>query len=265
MGSSRSLSTAGVSTRVSIIAITAALYAVGKAVTGPIPFPYAVGEVLIAIFIPAFLVVVSETLPVAIGAGVGTFLGDYFVRTTPTLSLVAGVPANFVGILLLGLFVKRYRSWAAFVAATVAFVTLGNLIAAVNLVLYLALPTSWILGFVVIWNITGIPAIIIMVPVLVRAVRPMVGRSRILTNSPDWSGIVGRRQLATSLVFPVLYTLLGAAVYVLDSTGVSQLAANGGAAAGVAYFAVAALVVLVFGPLSSIIGGGKPQAKAAAA
>jgi hypothetical protein len=264
MVSSGRFASSSVPTKVSIIAITAALYAVGKAVTGPIPFAYSVGEVLIAIFIPAFLVVVSDTFPVAVGAGIGTFLGDYFVRTTPVLSLIAGVPANFVAILLFGVFVKRYRSWPAFVAAAVAFVTLGNLIAAVNLVLYLVLPVSWILGFVVAWNITGIPAIIILVPVLVRAVRPLFGRTRILTNSPDWSGVVGRSQLVKSLIFPVLYCVLGIAVYLLDSSGISKLTAPGADAAGIAYFGIAAALVLVFGPLSSFIAGAKQQARAPA-
>lgn len=244
--------------KVSVIAIVAALYAVAKALTGPIPFAYSVGEVLIAIFIPAFFVVVSDTLSVAIGAGIGTFLGDYFVRTTPALSLVAGVPANFVAILLFGLFVKRYRSWPAFVAAAVAFVTLGNLIAAVNVVLYAGLPTAWIPGFVVAWNITGIPAIIVGVPVLVRAVRPLFGRSRILTNLPDWSGMIGRRELAISLVFPILYTVLGAVVYAVNGLGLGL--GQTGSTTGLIYFGLAAAVVLVFGPLSGLIGGGRPRA-----
>lgn len=253
-----------ISTKVSVIAIVAALYAVAKALTGSIPFAYSVGEVLIAIFIPAFFVVVSDTLSVAIGAGIGTFLGDYFVRTTPALSLVAGVPANFVAILLFGLFVKRYRSWPAFVAAAVAFVTLGNLIAAVNVVLYAALPTAWIPGFVVAWNITGIPAIIVGVPVLVRAVRPLFGRSRILTNLPDWSGIIGRRELAISLVFPILYAILGAVVYSIYGLGLG-LGQTGSGTTGLIYFGLAAAVVLVFGPLSAFIGGGRPRANPTAA
>lgn len=244
--------------KVSIIAITAALYAVGKALTGPIPFAYSVGEVLIAIFIPAFFVVVADTLPAAIGAGIGTFVGDYFVRTTPAISLVAGVPANFVAILLFGLFVKRYRSWSAFVAGTVAFVTLGNLIAAVNVVLYAALPTSWIPGFVVAWNITGIPSIIIGVPALVRAVRPLFGRAMILTNLPEWSGIVGGRQLALSLVFPVLYTVLGVVVFAVQ--GLDLGLGSGGGTTGLVYFGIAAVVVLIFGPLSGAIGGAKQRA-----
>ncbi|HXZ44690.1 MAG TPA: hypothetical protein VEH53_07650 [archaeon] len=243
--------------KVALVAITAALYAAGKAITGPIPFAYGVGEVLIAIFIPAFLVVVADTLPVAIGAGIGTFLGDYFVRTTPVISLVAGVPANFLFALLFGLFVKRYRSWPAFVAGAVAFLTLGNLIASIDLVLFLALPTSWILGFVVAWNITGIPAIIVAVPVLVRAVRPLFGRSRILSNLPDWSGVVGGRQLAKSLVFPMLYAILGVAVYAFDSAFFTAVSVSGAGDTGLIYLAVAAAVVIVFGPLSGVIGGAK--------
>lgn len=244
--------------KVSIIAVTAALYAVAKAITGPIPFAYSVGEVLIAIFIPAFFVVVSDTLPAAIGAGIGTFLGDYFVRTTPALSLVAGVPANFIAILLFGWFVKKYRSWSAFVAGTVAFVTLGNLIAATNVVLYASLPTAWIPGFVVAWNITGIPAIIVGVPVLVRAVSPLFGRSRMITNKPEWSGIIGARQVTLSLVFPVLYVILGVVVYAVDGLGLGLGVPSSGSL-GVIYFALAAVVVLIFGPLSGVIGGGAKQ------
>lgn len=264
MDQSVRIPSSAISTKVSVIAIVAALYAVGKALTGPIPFAYSVGEVLIAIFIPAFFVVVSDTIPVAIGAGIGTFLGDYFVRTTPAASLVAGVPANFVAILLFGVFVKRYRSWPAFVAAAVAFVTLGNLIAAVNVVLYFALPTGWIPGFVVAWNITGIPAIIVGVPVLVRAVRPLFGRSRMLTNLPDWSGTIRRRELAISLVFPILYVVLGAVVYAINGLGLG-LGQTGSGTSGLIYFGFAAAVVLVFGPLSGLIGGGRTRANPTAA
>jgi uncharacterized membrane protein len=249
---------------VSTIAVVAALYAVGKALTGPIPFAYSVGEVLIAVFIPAFFAVVSDSLPVAIGAGIGTFLGDYFVRTTPAISLVAGVPANFVAILLFGVFVKRYRSWPAFVAAAVAFVTLGNLIAAINVVLYAKLPTVWIPGFVVAWNITGIPAIIVGVPVLVRAIRPLFGRSKMLTNLPDWSRIIGRRELAISLFFPLLYAVLGAVVYAVDGLGLGLSQGQGSGSTGLIYFGFAAVVVFIFGPLSGFIGGGRQQANPAA-
>src|SRR5438445_13705396 len=123
------------------IALTAALYAIAKGLTSFALTPFGVGQMLIFIFVPAFFAVVSPTLAVAIGAGLGTFLGDVLFltpagSTNPALSLVAGVPANFIAFLLFGWFVKRYRSWPAFVAATVSFVTLRNLIAATSLVLF---------------------------------------------------------------------------------------------------------------------------------
>lgn len=202
------------STKVAVIAITAVLYTVGKGLTAFVPSPWGVGQLLIGIFIPAFFAVTSDTLSVAIGAGLGTFIGDSLLLaplglTTPVISLVAGVPANFIAFLIFGWFVKRYRSWSAFIAATVSFVTLGNLIAATNLVIFLALPTSLILGFTVFWDATAIPAIVIAVPVLVRAVRPLFGRSSILQNNPDWQISDTRRQTVISVVFGILFLVLG--------------------------------------------------------
>src|SRR2546426_10650830 len=83
------------STRVAVIAITAATYAVGKAVTGFIPTPWNVGEVLIAVFLPAFMAVVAETPPRAPRTGIGTFIGNHFLPTNPIPGLFAGVSANF--------------------------------------------------------------------------------------------------------------------------------------------------------------------------
>src|SRR2546422_1707411 len=130
-----------ITTYVVAMALTAALYAVAKGLTSFALTPFGVGQLLIFIFVPAFFAVVSPTLPVAIGAGLGTFLGDVLFltpagSTNPALSLVAGVPANFIAFLLFGGFVKRYRSWPAFVAATVFFVTLRDLIAANSLLVF---------------------------------------------------------------------------------------------------------------------------------
>jgi hypothetical protein len=98
------------------------------------------------------------------------------------------------------------------------------------------------------------------VPVLLRAVKPLYGRTRILTYFPDWSGAVRRRQLAESLVFPMLYAVLGVAVYVLDPGAISSLSTERSSLAGIAYFAIAAALILIFGPLAGIIGGSRRQA-----
>jgi hypothetical protein len=242
--------------RVAVIAIVAALYAVGKALTAYIPSPWGIGEFLIGLFIPAFFAVVSETFPVALGAGLGTFVGDVFFltplkETTPVLSLVAGVPANFVAFLLFGWFVKRYRSWPAFVASTVCFVTLGNLIAAVNVVEFLALPQGLILGFTLFWNIGAIPAVIVGVPILLRATQPLMGRSTILKYGASWSGNVGPRQTAAALGFSALFVIFGAVLFLGAPGTLSSWPGLG------LYFAIAAAVVVIFGPLAGLLAGSK--------
>lgn len=211
---------------------------------------------LVGIFLPALMAVVAETIPVAIGAGLGTFLGDFLVRTNPALSLVAGVPANFVAFLLFGWFVKKYRSWPSFVAATVAFVTLGNLIAATSVYLFagqligVTLPSSAILGLTTFWNTTSIPAIIIAVPLLLRAIHPLYGRSRILKFYPDWPSAIGGRQSALALTFAMVFVAFGAVIFLLSPSSVAT-------APGLGYFALAGLIVVIFGPIANVFAGSK--------
>ncbi len=226
-----------VSSKVAIIAMTAVLYAIAKGITGFIHTPWGVGELLIGIFVPAFFAVVCDTWSVAIGAGLGTFIGDAFFltpagSTNPALSLIAGVPANFFAFLLFGWFVKRYRSWSGFVAATVSFVTLGNLIAATSIVLFGAsvftalkpivasyYSAALIFGFTIFWTLTMIPIVIIVVPFLVRAVKPLKGRSSIISSIPTWS----ETGLRTSLIASLLLALVLISLVVLYLPGVLGL------------------------------------------
>ena len=250
--------------KVSIIAISAALFAVAKGVTAYIRTPWGVGELFIASFIPAYFAVTSDSLSAALGAGFGSFLGDIFFlvplgATTPFFALTVGAPANFIATLLLAAFVKRYHSWSAFVAATVSFLTLGNLIAA-SLLWWLApLPSlSLILGFTVFWDMTSVPAILIGVPALVRATLPLIGgRSKLLSYAPEWSGI-GKRQITVSLAFSLLFVGLGGGIFLAAP---STVAGWPGLAT---YFAISALFVLVFGPLANLVMGKGPRATRAA-
>lgn len=255
--------------KVAVIAITAILYAMAKAATSFIPTPWGVGQLLVGIFVPAFFAVVANTLSVAIGAGLGTFLGDTFFltpagSTNPALSLIAGVPANFVAFLLFGWFVKKYRSWPAFVAATVSFVTLGNLIAASNVVLFGAavfaplasLVTTFnlaalILGFTVFWASTMIPAILIAVPLLVRAVKPLKGRSSILADYPSWSDAGARNRLGVSVVLSIALLTLGA-VFFLAAPSTAAIFPG-----FTTYFVIALFSVLILGPIVGAIAGSR--------
>ena len=259
------------------MAATAIVYAIGKGLTAYVPSPWGVGSLLVGIFLPAYFAVVSETLPVAIGAAMGTFIGDVLFltplgNTNPALSLIAGVPANFVAFLLFGWFVKKYGTWSGFVAATVAFVTLGNLIAATAVDLFGALvfapaaglasfnALNVVLGFTVFWNMTSIPAIIIAVPILIRATRPLFGRSQILKFNPQWSAGATRSQVTISLAFAGLFLLLGAEILQGFYSSVSGIWPQLDV-----YVPVAALLVLVFAPLVSVVAGSGRKATQAAA
>lgn len=247
-------------TRISIIAITAVLYAVGKWMTAYINTPWGVGQLLVGVFFPALMAVVAETLPVAIGAGLGTFVGDFLVSTSPALSLVAGVPANFLAFLLFGWFVKKYRSWPSFVAGTVAFVTLGNLVAAVMVYLFafrligIVIPSSAILGLTVFWNTTSIPAVIIAVPLLVRAIRPLYGRSRILQYYPGWTSTIGGRQTLLAVGCAMAFVAFGAMIFFVSPASVAT-------EPGIGYFSLAALLVIIFGPIANVLAGSESVAK----
>ncbi|HUI22972.1 MAG TPA: hypothetical protein VLY82_01105 [Nitrososphaerales archaeon] len=252
-----------VTIQASVVAISAALFAVAKGITAYIQTPWGVGQLFIASFVPVFFAITADSVPAALGAGVGSFLGDILFlvplgATTPFYALTVGAPANFIATLLLSVFVKRYGSWPAFVAATVCFLTLGNIIAGALLVYLVPLPVQLILGFTVYWDMTSIPAILIGVPVLIRATRPIIGRSKVLTYAPQWSD-VGRRQMAVSLGFSLLFVALGAAIFFLAPGTVA------GWPGLATYFALSAVVVVIFGPLASLFAGRRLEASNAAA
>jgi len=184
--------------------ITAVLFTAAKGITGYIPSPWGVGQLYIASFVPLFFAVVSDTFSVAVGAAMGSFIGDMLFllpigATNPPLALAAGVPANFVATLLFGWVVKRYRSWPNFITATVGFLTLGNLMAA-SLVAtagtYLFAPLSFLTTpqaqalFTVGLTSSGTPPLSRgnhNLPILIRAARPISTRSTIITDYPSWS------------------------------------------------------------------------------
>ena len=254
----------GLTTKISVIAVTAVTYAIGKAMTAFVPTPWGIGQLLIGLFLPAFFALTCDTLSAAVGAGLGTFIGDVIFltplgETTPILSIVAGVPANFVAFLLFGWFVKKYRSWPAFVGATVSFVTLGNLIAGNDVVLFLKLPISLIFGFTVFWDTAGIPAVIIGVPVLVRAVRPLFGRTKMLVNYPDWGGNTTSSHNMLGFVFAALFVVLGVAFFVFAPPATINTWPGLSL-----FYAVAAALVIIFVPLAGIVAGSKLQVKRSA-
>jgi len=258
--------------KVALVAMTAAMYAVAKGLTAFIPTPFGVGQFLLFIFVPAFFAITGDTLSAAVGAGLGTFLGDTIFLTplggtNPALSLVSGVPANFFAFLLYGYLVKRYRSWPAFISSTVLCVTLGNFIAGALVVAFAAQVfapgftavvakygvVSLVLGFTLFWTATMVPAVVIAIPLLLRAVRPLVGRSSILAYYPSWSNFEVRRLLPASLAYAVAFIVIGIGFFVLQF---NLLPGTGFSVIG-SWILVTGVVLAIVGPVAGLLAGSR--------
>ncbi|HYR04380.1 MAG TPA: hypothetical protein VEO75_03245 [Nitrososphaerales archaeon] len=256
--------------KVTLIAITAAMYAVAKGLTAFIPTPFGVGQFLLFIFVPAFFAITGDTLSAATGAAMGTFLGDVIFltplgQTNPALSLVSGVPANFFAFLLYGYLVKKYQSWRAFISSTVLCITLGNLIAGALVVAFAAqvfLPAfatvvaqygvvSLVLGFTLFWTGTMVPAVVIAVPLLLRAIRPLAGRSSILAYYPSWSNYEVTQLLPASLGYAVAFIVIGIGFFVLRFNVLQGWSVVG------SWILVAGIVLAIVGPIAGLLAGTK--------
>jgi hypothetical protein len=88
-----------------VIGISAALYAVFGILTAGFSF-LGVGF-LPAVVIPAVFAVLYGPWVGGLGAAIGIFIRDMVVHGNPALSLVAGVPANFIVFFIIGYFALR--------------------------------------------------------------------------------------------------------------------------------------------------------------
>ncbi len=256
--------------KVTLIAMTAAMYAVAKGLTAFIPTPFGVGQFLLFIFVPAFFAIVGDTLSAATGAAIGTFLGDVIFltplgQTNPALSLVSGVPANFFAFLLFGYLVKKYQSWPAFISSTVLCITLGNFVAGALVVAFAAqvfLPAfagvvaqygvvSLVLGFTLFWTATMVPAVVIAVPLLLRALKPLVGRTSVLAYYPRWSDYEIGRLLPASLGYAVAFIVIGVGFFLLQFDVLQGWSVVG------SWVLLAGVVLAIVGPVAGLLAGTK--------
>lgn len=193
--------------QIALTAITAALYAASIAATAYIPTPWAIGHLRPGVFIPAFFTVACGPIIGGLGAAIGCFLGDfalsYFGYTNPLLSLLAGVPANFVGFYILGWLTRKFKTWSAFIANSFIALLIGNLIAATGVVVFgpIVIPaiSNWmqwsltvkiatIMGFTIFWLVTMIPFVVWLTPILVERLKPTIQRTGInpTLNEISW-------------------------------------------------------------------------------
>jgi hypothetical protein len=182
----------GSSKFVASAAMCAALYAIFDALTSTLRTPWGVGEFRPGIVIPVFFALVAGPLPAALGAGVGSFIADMVSlvpsgASTPALAAVAGAPANFLGILLVGWIYQKFRTWRGFIGGTTVGLFFGNLWAAGFVVWLLGLSSSLILGLLLFWFGTMFPFVVILVPPMLRYLRPYASK---LSSRLDYPVII---------------------------------------------------------------------------
>lgn len=177
-------------TQVSAAALCAALYAVSNIAFAAIPTPWGVGQFRPGVIVPAIFAVLFGPWTGAIGASLGTLLSSIFLPSGlgPVGSLVSGVPGNFAGFYILGWLVRRRRDWTGYLEGSLAGLAVGNLVAAGGVMFWLTsvVPrwASWavetqigvILGFTLFWFATMLPFVLLVVPLLLKALNPLSKR-----------------------------------------------------------------------------------------
>jgi len=211
----------------SLISVSAALYAVAIAVTSPIPTPWGVGNFRPGVVIPAFFSVVFGATIGGVGAAIGCFIGDFalsfFGLTTPLLSLVAGVPGNFVGFYLLGWLVSKRHSLSFFIISNFVALIIGNLIAALGVLAYfwfivpdwalwpIDLKITIVTGLTLFWVVTMVVFVVPLVPILVAYVEPTLTRIGIRgVSNLNWSSPTNliKSSSAIALILAAIYILV---------------------------------------------------------
>jgi hypothetical protein len=175
---------------VALIAISAALYAAAITVTAPIPTPWGIGHFRPGVVVPALFALISTPMVAGVGAAMGTFIGSFilslFGLSNPILSLVSGVPGNFIAFYLLSYLSSRYRSLSSFITSSLVSLFIGNIVAASGVLLYYStVVPNWILwpieaklsvilGLTLFWVATMLPFVVVLTPILAKALTPVV-------------------------------------------------------------------------------------------
>ncbi len=258
------------SSLVSTAAICAALYAVVNIATSFIQTPFGVGEFRPGVVIPAFFAVTAGPLPAALGAAIGSFIGDMLSlvpagKSTFLWAVGGGGIGNFLGFLALGWVYQKMKSWRGFVLGTTTGLFVGNLVAAVGVVFLglLFLPLSalnpfpgmssisavgWVIGLLLFWFGTMFPFVIILVPPLIRIMRPYASQLSVGREYPNLSE-PNKKIVWTWSILVAILVLAGLAVALISGlTGVKTVvSAFGGSVNWEVLFVFSAIAVLVIG------------------
>jgi len=170
---------------VTMSAMCAVLYAIGAYLTARLVSPWGSGQFRPAVVIPAVFASLFGPVVGGLGAAVGTLIADSTAHgVLDVRSLVSAVPGNFVGFYLFGWLMKRRFSWSNYVKASQVTLILANAMVAFLYVYYrafvdasypVAFRDAWVyvsLGLVAWWYVTMLPFVLMIGPILIRAVAP---------------------------------------------------------------------------------------------
>lgn len=202
-------------------ATCAALYAIVNILTSPIHTPWGVGEFRPGVVIPAFYALIFGPVPAALGAGVGSVIGDLVSlvpggASTPIIAIVAGGIGNFLGFIVLGYVYQKIKAWRGFMLGTISGLFVGNLWAAAGVVFLYPLPSIFILGLLLFWFATMFPFVIIVDPILLRALQPY---ARSISSTASYPELVApeKKLLWTWTIAVTILVLAALGVFLVAS------------------------------------------------
>lgn len=257
---------------IAAVAICAALYAAAISATAPIPTAWGVGHFRPGVVVPAFFAAVYGPLVGGLGGALGTFIGSVILASVglsnPLLSLVSGVPGNFIGFFLLG-WLLRMRSWFRFIWASITALFVGNIVAASGVVSFFTffIPrwASWSLeaklgtlaGLTLFWVATMLPFVLPIVPVLLRVTSPIL--TRIGVTMTQFSGVRPSQLMPISLASAAILVVVFVAVQFTPFGDVlfAKIISPDKLPWVKSLILIAAGSVALFGPLTTLIGGSK--------
>jgi hypothetical protein len=215
----------------------------GAYLTGYIVSPWGSGQFRPAVVIPAVFASLFGPVASGLGAAVGTLISDSIAHGQIYVrSLVSAVPGNFVGFYLFGWFMRKKFSWANYVKTSQITLIVANAVVAFLYVYYrafvdasypIAFRDAWVyvsLGLVAWWYVTMLPFVLLLGPILIRAVAAAFPGFVSQELSPSkLKEQIPRRSLFLAMILPsIAMLLIGVALIIADPSllVVSKFAPN---------------------------------------
>ncbi len=206
---------------VSMSAMCAVLYAMGAYLTAYLRSPWGSGQFRPAVVIPAVFASLFGPVVGGLGATVGTLIADSIVHGQIYVrSLVSAVPGNFVGFYVFGWLMKRTFSWANYVKVSQITLVLSNTVVAFLYVYFrtfvdasypVAFRDGWVyvsLGLVAWWYVTMLPFVLVLGPIVIRAVTPALTGFVSQGVGLRVKEQVPRRSLSLAMILPSIVMLV---------------------------------------------------------